>query len=345
MDLLYIENIANVSYNIAKQLRTKGYNVILLTRHNPQAGLLDLASNSKETWIKTFNCNSPVDKTFRYLSNILSYKVDIIHCHYALEQGVYSLFSRMCKRAKKVICHCHGTDIRDVYHSNLFGWIVKFNLQFADRVFVSTPDLLLPKTEFLPNPIDTSLFKPADSTLDLKAGHSYSLFFPSRQVWKHKGQDLFLRALKILIDQGYDCNLVMLEYGPDAEKTKMLVDELHLRKNVCFIPTIHPNDMPSYYNSSDIVWDQIGVGSIGLVSLEAMSCNKPVLADFAYDTIYAEPPPVIRVYNLQDIVIETKNLLDSKKFRLSTRWWIDKYHSYESIINKLTNIYTELLAQ
>lgn len=343
LDILFIENIANVSYNTAKKLRELGWNVMLLTRDNPSAGNLDLSNVSNETWVKTFPCYSLFDKTFRYLDRILQYNVDVIHCHYALEQGLYALFSRSLKKAKRVVIHCHGTDLRDISRSWKYGWIVNMNLKLADKIFVSTPDLLREGVEFLPNPIDISRFKPAKSSLDLRRGHDFAIFHPSRHVWKHKRQDLFLKALRALIDKGYDCNLIMVNYGPDLSNSKMLVKELMLENNVCFVPPIHPNLMPLYYNSSDIIWAQMGLGHLGLVSLEALSCNKPVLVDFIYENAYLLPPPVIKVYSIKDIVFKTGELLDSKKFTVNTRWWIEKYHSYEAILAKLTKTYVELL--
>jgi glycosyltransferase involved in cell wall biosynthesis len=344
LDILFIENIANVSYNIAKKLRELGWNVMLLTRENPSAGILDQSNVSNEPWVKTFPCFSLFDKTFRYLSRILEFDVDIIHCHYALEQGLYALFSKSLRKTKKVIIHCHGTDLRDVSRSWRYGWIVNINLKLADKVFVSTPDLLRNGVEFLPNPIDIFLFKPAKPTIDLRMGHDYAIFLPSRHVWKHKRQDLFLKALRVLVDKGYDCNLIMVNYGPDLDRSKILVNELKLKNNVCFVPPIRPSDMPSYYNSSDIVWAQMGLGHLGLVCLEAMACNKPTFVDFIYNDVYPEPPPVIRVYNLKDIIDKTIEILDSKKFNLETRWWVAKYSSYQSVLSKLIHTYYALLS-
>lgn len=345
LNLLFIENIANVSFNIAKKLRERGFNVVLLTRENPRAGCLDLSNISREHWIKTFPCYSIFDKTYKYLKKVLENKVDIIHCHYALEQGLYCLIARMLGRTKKVVLHCHGTDLRDMSRNWKYSWIVNLNLKFADKIFVSTPDLIRKGTELLPNPIDTSVFKPTEPTLDLRDGHDFVIFCPSRHIWKHKRQDLFLRALQILRDEGYDCNLIMIEYGPDLYRSKMLIQKLNLEKNVCFIPPIHPHNMPLYYNSSDIVWAQMGLGHLGLVCLEAMACNKPPFVDFIYDSVYKEPPPVIKVFNLGDIVEKTIVILDSRKFNLYTRWWVIKYHSYEAVLDKLIKTYYELLSK
>jgi glycosyltransferase involved in cell wall biosynthesis len=344
MKLLYLENIANVSYNLAKKLREKGYDVTLLTRYNPKAGKLDLASMSQEPWVKLFRCESFFDKTFRYLTKILAEKVDIIHCHYNLEQGAYSIISRTLRKSKRVICHFHGTDMREISHTKKYGWIVRFNLKMADKSFVSTPDLLIEGVEFLPNPIDTESFKPMSPSIDLKRGHDFSLFCPSRVVWKFKGQNIFLYALKELKKRGYDCNLTLIEYGPDLENTKKLVDLLGLRENVSFVPPIHPIDMPKYYNSCDVVWAQLGLGHLGLVTLEALACNKPTLVDFIYEEAYPEYPPIIKVSNLQDIVKKTEELFTSKDFNPITRPWVLKYHTFEAVLKKLIETYNELFS-
>lgn len=344
MKLLFVENIANVSYNLAKRLRLMGYDVTLLTRHNPVAGELDLASTSREPWVKAFYVNSLYDKTFTYLLKMLSEKVDIIHCHYALEQGTYALISRGLGRCKKVIVHCHGTDIREISHSRKYGWIVNLNLKCADKTFVSTPDLMRAGTELMPNPIETSSFSPGTASLDLKMNHDFALFCPSRQIWVHKRQDLFLKALRTLVNKGYDCNLVLIDFGPDLDRTKRLIRDLDLEKNVTFVPPIPPADMPAYYNSCDVVWAQMGLGHLGLVTLEALSCNKPTLVDFIYGQAYPEQPPVIKVFSLEDITGETEHLLDLRSFSLDTRWWVIKYHSYEAVLNKLTRVYDELLS-
>lgn len=345
MRILFIENIANVTYNLAKALRRKGYDVVMLTRYNPKTSFLDLCNFSDDPWVKTFKCSSMLDKSFIYLLKILSYNVDIIHCHQAFVQSSYSLFSKTLGKASKVIAHCHGSDLREFGQLLKYGWLINMNLRHVDHVFVSTPDLLnyWSHATFLPNPVDTSRFKPSSPTLDLHRGHDYAILAPARQVWTQKRQDVFLHALKAIIEDGYDCNLLMVDYGVDSNKTKQLAKDLHLEHHVSFAPLIRPEAMPEYYNSADMTWDQIGLGAMGMISLEALACNKPVLSDFNYYNAYPELPPLIRAYSLKDIVTETEKVIDSYNFKVNTRWWITKYHSYEAVLPKLIGVYESLL--
>jgi glycosyltransferase involved in cell wall biosynthesis len=294
--------------------------------------------------VKIIKINSFHDKTIKYLQAMLSYDVDITHVHYALEQASWALVARNLGRTKKVIVHCHGTDMRDVSRSSRYGWLVRLNLKHADRVLVSTPDLLQHGAEFMPNPIDTNLFKPAKPSIDLHNGHDYALFCPSRLIWKHKHQDWFLMAFRKVLDLGYDCNLTLIKYGSDLEKTRALVKTLELERNVCFVPAINPCEMPNYYNSCDIVWSQMGLGHLGLATLEALACNKPVLVDSFFDNAYSELAPVDRVYTVNDIVNHTWLALTTGAFSNDSRWWIMKHHSYEAVLARLEAVYHQVLS-
>jgi len=86
----------------------------------------------------------------------------------------------------------------------------------------------------------------------------------------------------------------------------------------------------------------MGLGHLGLASLEALACNKPPFVDFIYDEAYPEPPPVTKVFIVQDIVRKTKKLIRSDNFK-NTRPWILKYHNFKTVIKRLTEIYNELL--
>lgn len=346
MKILQVENIANVSYHLSKGLVERGYDVTLIVRRYKDVVNWDLPSKYNDPWIHFFKGETFFDKTIRYCSEVLSHKVDIIHCHYALEQGLYGVISKRVGRSKKLVIHGHGTDLREIIHTKKYGWMVRLNLKEADKVLVSTSDLLLRKDfELFPNPIDETLFTPNKPSLDLHKGHDYAIFCPSRQVWRHKGQDKFLQALKTLVYEGYDIMLTMINYGEDYERSKNLVKSLNLEDHILFVDAINPEDMPAYYNSCDLVWSQFGLGHIGLTTLESMSCNKITFADLNYESSYDTPPPIVNVHSVSDIIDLTKKALN-KELNLGTkpREWVLIHHGYSRAIDRLEEIYSELLS-
>jgi hypothetical protein len=346
LKILMVENIANVSFNLTKRLRERGFDAILLARNNPKAGKLDLTNVYNYDWIYKFDCENLYDKTFRYLFNVLKFKADIIHCHYALEQGFYGVASKWLRRSKKLIVHCHGTDVRERLRTLKYGWIVNFSLKNADEILVSTPDLLLKgyNMRYLPNPVDLEIFKPSEPKVNLHHGHKIAILHPSRIVWRHKGTDKCLYALKRLVEEGYDIFLTLVEYGPDLIKTKKLVYSLNLIDNVHFIQPLNPEEMANYYNSCDIVWAQFGVGHLGLVTLESLACNKPTLVDFRYPEHYAEQPPIFHANSINEIVEKTKSITELKVREVDGRSWVEKFHSYPTVLNTLINTYTSLVS-
>lgn len=342
--ILFVENIANVSYNLAKHLREYGCDVTILTRFNPKAGRFDLCCQEiGEKGIDVFACGNAYQKSFVYLKRILGFDVDIIHSHQAFVQSSYCLASKLIGKTQKVIIHCHGSDVRKVMQGQKWGWLVKSNLALADHVFVSTPDLLdyYEQAEYLPNPVDVEHFKPQKSSIDLHCGHDYAILAPARQEWKLKHQDYLIKALAILVKGGYDCNLTMITYGLDGLNAQNLVGKLGLENHVSFLSVIHPNEMVDYYNAADFVFDQIGLRAMGLVSLEALSCNKPVLSDFQYSKAYVNGPPVDVVSCPEDIALKIIYRLNSK--REDFRKWVVDNHSYGVILPRLIKTYEEIL--
>ena len=79
-----------------------------------------------------------------------SEELDVVHIH--------SLVKIVPFIRKPKVLHFHGSDLRN-HRNSLMNYLA---CKSADKVLVSTPDLLsvLPKAEWLPNPVDTSLFHP-----------------------------------------------------------------------------------------------------------------------------------------------------------------------------------------
>lgn len=211
------------------------------------------------------------DKTVKIAWKILRAKGDVYHCHYLL-QDCY-IASKLGRHP--LIGHAHGTDVR--WSLNHFAWkrIVKHDLKKCDKILVSTPDILdttkeyREDAEYLPNPVDTKLFYPKP----IKA-HKGKLrvLIASDSNWDVKGTDIAIRALSRLKDE---VEVFLVHKGRDFAKTMALAESLGLRLNV-LLETPHEN-VCNYYWNADVVMDRFKLGSLGMVSLEAIACGRPVL--------------------------------------------------------------------
>jgi len=211
------------------------------------------------------------DKTVKIAWKILRAKGDIYHCHYLL-QDCY-IASKLGRRP--LIGHAHGTDVR--WSVNHFAWkrIVKHDLKKCDKILVSTPDIL-DKTkeyredaEYLPNPVDTELFYP--KPIEAHEG-KLRVLIASDSNWDVKGTDIAIRALSKLKDE---VEVFIVHKGTDFAKTMALAESLGLRLNV--LPETPHENIRNYYWNADVVMDRFMLGSLGMVSLEAIACGRPVL--------------------------------------------------------------------
>jgi glycosyltransferase involved in cell wall biosynthesis len=209
-------------------------------------------------------------KTFGIAFKIAESYADIYHVHYLLQDCYVAL-----KLGKKpLIGHAHGSDLRSTMEHPLWGRIVRYNLKRCNRVLVSTPDILsIAKTfredaEYLPNPVDTELFYPKP----ILEHEKKRVLIASDSNWNVKGTDVAIRALSRIRDK---VDVSIITYGRDFDKTIALASSLGLNVNV--LPKVSHEKLNEYYWNADVVIDRFKLGSLGVVSLEAIACGRPVI--------------------------------------------------------------------
>jgi glycosyltransferase involved in cell wall biosynthesis len=273
-------------------------------------------------------------KTFGLAYKILGVKGDLYHVHYLL-QDCY-IASRL--RKKPLIGHAHGSDLRASLKHPLWGRIVRHNLRECDKVLVSTPDILgIAKTfredaEYLPNPVDTEFFYP--KPLREHDGRK-KVLIASDSNWSVKGTDIAIKALSKIKD---NIEVSIIAYGVDFERTLSLANSLGLHLNV--LPKVPHEKLNQYYWNADVVIDRFKLGSLGMVSLEAIACGRPVVTYVSSE--YLE----YRNFPLKDVNAseEISNIVTEASFELWQREYnyLEKNHNSEVVIKRLMNIYKEV---
>jgi glycosyltransferase involved in cell wall biosynthesis len=72
-----------------------------------------------------------------------------------------------------------------------------------------------------------------------------------------------------------DVDVSIIEHGVDFRKTVALASSLDLHLNI--LPKVPHEKLNEYYWEADIVIDRFKLGSLGMVSLEAIACGRPVV--------------------------------------------------------------------
>jgi len=271
-------------------------------------------------------------KTFGLAFNILRARGDVYHVHYLLQDCF--LAARFGKRP--LIGHAHGSDLRAALRHPIWGRIVRHNLMNCDKVLVSTPDILATAkkfredAEYLPNPVDLEVFYPKPLA---EHGGKKRVLIASDCNWAVKGTDIAIRALSKIKDK---VEVSIIKHGVDFEKTLALACSLGLHLNI--LPKAPHEKMREYYWNAEVVIDRFKLGSLGVVSLEAIACGRPVV------TYVSSEYPEYKDFPLKDVYQESeiaKSVLASSKELWREQFnYLQKHHETKSIIKRLLEIYS-----
>jgi len=272
-------------------------------------------------------------KTFGLALKILRAKGDVYHANYLLQD----CYIASCLGKKPLIGHAHGSDLRTSLNHFVWGRIVRHNLKHCDKILVSTPDILgiakryRKDAEYLPNPINAELFYPKPT---VQKGKKKRVLIASDSNWSVKGTDIAIKALSKIKDE---VDVSIIQHGKDFDKTTALATSLGLTLKI--LPKAPHEKLDEYYWDADVVIDRFALGSLGMVSLEAIACGRPALAyvsseypenkDFPLKDLRDEETIANTISNLPSDLWEREHL------------FLKKYHDVKNIESRLLSIYKE----
>ncbi len=133
---------------LAKHLAPLGVNVVGIHREE-----FDPYGMTPKPWLHRYAYGPLEGAIFKTHALLKSYTVDLVHIH-SLDN-----LAPMLSTFTPTLLHYHGSDIRGKWDKQRRDW------RYAKKIIVSTRNLLegAPESaEFLPNPVDTDLFKPLE---------------------------------------------------------------------------------------------------------------------------------------------------------------------------------------
>lgn len=308
LEVAMINDCAHVGETLLKYLNVKGTHI----------------KRTRGLWSKTFGIAYGIWRT----------KADVYHVHYLLQD----CFMASVLGKRPLIGHAHGSDLRTTIDHPLWGWIVKYNLRRCDKVIVSTPDILgiarrfRGDAEYVPNPVDTELFHPKPP----REHRRKKVLIASDSNWEVKGTDVAIRALSRIKDK---VDVSIIAYGRDFERTVNLAMSLGMTPRI--LPKVPHWRMNQYYWDSDVVIDRFRLGSLGMVSLEAIACGRPVV------TYVSSEYPEYKDFPLKDLCDEEG--IAEAVLEASTELWEAEYryvmrnHDPRAVANTIMEIYRSLL--
>ncbi len=237
-------------------------------------------------------------KNFYYTYTIAKkYRADIIHAHWAFPTGFPALVAAKLL-GKPCFITMHGGD---VYYNKEEGytypkkWYVKpflrFTLNRATMLTAITNDCKIhaenagarpEKIVIITNGADIRRFSKNRNGVEniiskykLKGNH---VLFTCRQLIPRKGIRYLIMAMPYIIKKHPKSKLLVAGDGMEREFLEELIDRLKLRKNVTLLGWIKNEELPAYYNASEIAIMPSLEEGFGIPAAEAMACELPVVS-------------------------------------------------------------------
>ena len=293
--------------------------------------------------------------------DVLEY-YDIVQCY-----AVDCIIPMACG-LEHFVAYEHGTLRSIPFQDTQVGRLAKTGYTQSSKVMVTNLDNLAKcdlmeltdeQVICLPHAMDDiKLLSFQDAHKHIKPDNTKPPLFlsPSRQDWVDgdmnytKGNDHFLRAIKIMHDEGFDMQIVLVEWGRHLAESKALIEELGIGHMIKWVAPMKKADLWKAYFSAHAIVDQFTIPAFGSVTFEALTFGKRVISriDTQLATrFFSECPPMLTCSTPETVANAMRLVLtdpeDIHGLGEATREWARQYHSTQTILDLQLDAYRPLI--
>ncbi|HLQ76198.1 MAG TPA: N-acetyl-alpha-D-glucosaminyl L-malate synthase BshA [Terriglobia bacterium] len=281
-----------VATELGKELASRGHDVHFISYAFPIRLTLSERIYFHEVEVRTYPLFEypPYDLVLatKMAEVITRYDLDILHVHYAIPHSISAYLARMMLADRKVpfVTTLHGTDITLVGNDRSYLPITRFGIEQSDAVTAVSKFLQLRTIEefgtqrpieVVPNFVDCNVYdRTANQSLRGRFAEDdeailihISNFRPLKRV-----EDVI--SIFARVRQKFPAKLLMVGDGPERPKAEWLAGTHGISDHVLFLGK--QNDMAQLLSMADLMIFPSENESFGLVALEAMACQVPVIA-------------------------------------------------------------------
>jgi glycosyltransferase involved in cell wall biosynthesis len=259
------------------------------------------------------------------------HRFDLIHAHWIIPQGLMALLARpFAKSTPALLCTSHGGDLYGL-RGRFFTGLKSFVLNHINTLTVVSRAMLEnvqsmgvdpKKVSVIPMGVELKkrFIPPAERN------EKHALLFVGRLVEK-KGLRYLIEAMPRILEQNPSAYLRVAGDGPEKTALEQRISKLGINDRVQFLGPICNEDLPPFYQTSNIVIFPSVIAAdgdregFGLVLVEALGCecalvvsDLPAMQDIISDGKTALVVPQKNAKLLADRVNE---LLDNSALQSS----------------------------
>lgn len=241
-----------------------------------------MANLTKRRWRYLLVPLFMLSEFFNLVRLVRKYRVDVIHAHWLIPQGIVAACARMLWRNPRpvLVCTSHGSDLLGL-PGKVFAWMKTWVIMHTDRLAVVSEAMRSRASELAPlHPVEvipmgvdlTGRFTPP-----MVGTRSHDeLLFVGRLVEK-KGVNQLIHAMTEVVTRYPDVRLTIVGEGPERVRLEALAGSLGLAGCVRFLGALENDALPTLYSRATIfVMPSLEEG-LGLTLVEALGCECPVV--------------------------------------------------------------------
>jgi glycosyltransferase involved in cell wall biosynthesis len=166
---------------------------------------------------------------------------------------------------------------------------------------------------------------------------SWSSLMPvgGKEIVDYKGAEIMVKGFALFVaDSPAPVEIRLVKKGLHVQETMDLVKELGLDRHVTWLEEMTQKQVVEEFAQADVVFDQVGKGMIGMVTMDAMACGRPVIANARpeiVEPILGVKSPVCQASTPEEVSEQLKflhaNPMERERIGRASRQYVEEYCS------------------
>jgi glycosyltransferase involved in cell wall biosynthesis len=223
-----------------------------------------------------------LSELFSLIQLIRKHKIDVIHAHWLIPQGVVAVAARALTFNKKpaILCTAHGSDVHGL-NGIPFDWLKKLVIHYADKLTTVSTAMQQQLSHLMESdaaviPMGADLIKNFHPPLE-NGRNSNEILFVGRLV-EGKGVHHLITAMQEIIKGYPNATLTIAGDGPIRKELVSLAESLGVIAHTQFVGAVDHSTLKNLYGRAAIFASASLAEGLGLVFVEALGCECPVVA-------------------------------------------------------------------